>query len=55
MERLIVALGRPIESYGVRSYFFATVESVLDAKDDPLRAAGLSPGTSGRGGHDSSG
>jgi DNA-3-methyladenine glycosylase II len=38
MERLIVALGRPIESYGVRSYLFATVESVLDAKDDLLRA-----------------
>jgi hypothetical protein len=43
----------PIESCGVRSYLFATVESVLDAKDDLLRAVGLSPGkllsASGRG------
>jgi DNA-3-methyladenine glycosylase II len=44
MERLIVALGRPIESQGVRSYLFPTVESVLEAKDDLLRAAGLSAG-----------
>ncbi len=44
MERLIVALGRPIESQGVQSYLFPTVESVLDAKDDLLRAAGLSAG-----------
>jgi DNA-3-methyladenine glycosylase II len=44
MERLIVALGRPIERRGVRSYLFPTVENVLDAKDDLLRAAGLSAG-----------
>jgi DNA-3-methyladenine glycosylase II len=41
MERLIVALG---ESQGVRSHVFPTGESVLDAKDDLLRAAGLSAG-----------
>jgi DNA-3-methyladenine glycosylase II len=44
MERLIVALGRPIESQGARSYLFPAVESVLGAKDDRLRAAGLSAG-----------
>jgi DNA-3-methyladenine glycosylase II len=44
MERVIVALGRPIESQGVRSYLFPTVESVLGAKDARLRAAGLSAG-----------
>jgi DNA-3-methyladenine glycosylase II len=44
MERLIVALGRSVETAGGRSYVFPGVESVLDAKDDLLRAAGLSPG-----------
>jgi DNA-3-methyladenine glycosylase II len=44
MERLIVALGRPVEAAGVRSYVFPGVERILDARDDLLRAAGLSPG-----------
>ena len=44
MERLIVALGRPVGAGGVQSYVFPGVETVLDARDDLLRAAGLSPG-----------
>ncbi len=43
MERLIVALGRPVEAAGVQSYVFPGIESVLGARDDLLRAAGLSP------------
>jgi DNA-3-methyladenine glycosylase II len=44
MERLIVALGRSVETAGIQSYVFPGVESVLGASDDLLRAAGLSPG-----------
>lgn len=42
MHRLIVALGQPVESEGVRLYVFPTMESVRDANDDLLRATGLS-------------
>lgn len=44
MERLILALGRPVETAGVQSFVFPGVERVLGARDDLLRAAGLSPG-----------
>jgi len=44
MERLIVALGRPVDAGGVQPYVFPGAETVLDARDDLLRAAGLSPG-----------
>ena len=44
MRRLIVALGRSVESDGVSLHTFPTVESFRDAKDDLLRAAGLSLG-----------
>lgn len=44
MERLIVSLGRPVETAGVRPYVFPGVESVMGTGDDLLRAAGLSPG-----------
>ena len=44
LERLIVGLGRPVETAGIQSYVFPGVESVLGASDDFLRAAGLSPG-----------
>jgi DNA-3-methyladenine glycosylase II len=44
MERLTLALGRSVESTGVRPWVFPGAESVLDAGDDLLRAAGLSPG-----------
>lgn len=42
MRRLIIALGRSVDSEGVSLYTFPTVESVRDAEDDLLRAAGLS-------------
>jgi DNA-3-methyladenine glycosylase II len=44
MRRLIVALGRPVDSEGVVVYSFPTVEGFLGVDDDVLRAAGLSPG-----------
>jgi len=44
MGRLIVALGPPIESHGVRSHAFPSAETILGAEDSVLRAAGLSPG-----------
>ena len=44
MRRLIVALGRPVDSEGVAVYSFPTTEGFLGAEDDVLRAAGLSPG-----------
>ncbi len=44
MRRLIVALGRPVDSEGVAVYAFPTAEGFLGAEDDVLRAAGLSPG-----------
>ena len=44
MRRLIVALGRPVDSERVAVYAFPTAEGFLGAEDDVLRAAGLSPG-----------
>jgi DNA-3-methyladenine glycosylase II len=44
LRRLIVALGRPLESEGVALYAFPTVRSFLDADDDVLRDAGVSLG-----------
>ena len=44
MRRLILALGRPVDSEGVAVYAFPTAEGFLNAEDDVLRAAGLSPG-----------
>jgi DNA-3-methyladenine glycosylase II len=44
MQRLIVALGCPVEVDGSRAYAFPTMESVRDASDDVLRASGLSAG-----------
>jgi DNA-3-methyladenine glycosylase II len=44
MRRLIVGLGRPVESDGVALYAFPAAESFLAAEDDVLRAAGLSAG-----------
>jgi DNA-3-methyladenine glycosylase II len=44
MRRLILALGRPVDSEGVAVYAFPTAEGFLGAEDDFLRAAGLSPG-----------
>jgi DNA-3-methyladenine glycosylase II len=44
MRRLILALGRPVDSEGVAVYAFPTAEGFLGAEDDVLRAAGLSPG-----------
>lgn len=42
MHRLIVALGQSVESDGARLYVFPTMESVREADDNLLRAAGLS-------------
>jgi DNA-3-methyladenine glycosylase II len=44
MRRLIIALGRSVDSEGVALYTFPTVESVRGAEDDLLHAAGLSLG-----------
>jgi DNA-3-methyladenine glycosylase II len=44
MRRLILALGRPVDSEGVVVYSFPTAEGFLGADDDVLRAAGVSPG-----------
>jgi DNA-3-methyladenine glycosylase II len=44
MRRLIVALGRSLDSEGVPLYAFPTVESVQDADHQLMRAAGLSLG-----------
>jgi DNA-3-methyladenine glycosylase II len=44
MRRLIVSLGRSVDSDGVALYAFPTVESFLGAEDAVLRAAGLSLG-----------
>jgi DNA-3-methyladenine glycosylase II len=44
VSRLIEALGRPVESGGVRSYVFPAVGTVLGAEDTVLRATGLSGG-----------
>jgi DNA-3-methyladenine glycosylase II len=44
MRRLILALGRPVDSEGVAVYAFPTAEGFLGAEDDVLRAAGLSLG-----------
>jgi DNA-3-methyladenine glycosylase II len=44
MRRLILALGKSVDSEGVAVYTFPTAESFLGAEDDVLRAAGLSPG-----------
>jgi DNA-3-methyladenine glycosylase II len=44
MRRLIVALGRPLDSDGVALYAFPNPESLLGAEDHILRAAGLSLG-----------
>ena len=44
MRRLIVALGRSVDSEGVAVYAFPTAEGFLGAEDDVLRAAGLSLG-----------
>jgi DNA-3-methyladenine glycosylase II len=43
-RRLIIALGRSVDSEGVSLYTFPTVESVCGAEDDLLRVAGLSLG-----------
>jgi len=42
MRRLIIALGRSVDSEGLSLHTFPTVESVRDAEDNLLRAAGLS-------------
>jgi DNA-3-methyladenine glycosylase II len=44
VARLIVALGRPVESAGIRSYVFPGVATVLGTEDTTLRATGLSGG-----------
>jgi DNA-3-methyladenine glycosylase II len=44
MRRLILALGRSVDSGGVAVYAFPTNEAFLGAEDDVLRAAGLSLG-----------
>ncbi len=44
MRRLILALGRPVDSEGIALYAFPTAEGFLRAGDDVLLAAGLSPG-----------
>jgi DNA-3-methyladenine glycosylase II len=44
MRRLILALGRSVDSEGVAVYAFPTAERFLGAEDDALRAAGLSLG-----------
>lgn len=44
VTRLIIALGRPLERGGVRSYVFPSARTVLSADDAVLRAAGLSGG-----------
>jgi DNA-3-methyladenine glycosylase II len=44
MRRLILALGRSVDSDGVALYVFPTAVSFLRAEDDVLRAAGLSLG-----------
>ena len=44
MRRLILALGRSVNSGGVAVYAFPTAEAFLGAEDDGLRAAGLSLG-----------
>jgi DNA-3-methyladenine glycosylase II len=44
VRRLIVAFGQPLESEGTSLYTFPSAEQVLGAKDDLLRATGLSAG-----------
>jgi DNA-3-methyladenine glycosylase II len=44
MRRLILALGRSVDSEGVEVYAFPTAERFLGAEDDVLPAAGLSLG-----------
>ena len=44
VRRLIVGLGRSVDSDGVALYTFPSAESFLGAEDDVLRAAGLSVG-----------
>jgi DNA-3-methyladenine glycosylase II len=44
VRRLIVAFGQQLESEGTSLYTFPSAEQVLGAKDDLLRAAGLSSG-----------
>lgn len=44
MHRLIVALGRPLDSDGVALYAFPTPERFLGAENEILRGAGLSLG-----------